>query len=193
MAFVTSPFGHDQILDYYIKDLDRLYFEYVNFITDPAADTEVIKTSLNDHFAFTNTAFFIQSDIVDGSNMAYEDIMTFSPYIMISAIILVLTMIVYRLFDRKKIAGEVIFLKDKYYRKETYLIIKMIFVFILTLVLALGLYPLSGMMNELGNEYGYASIMNYNVLLIIATVAIIDLIAFVSEIIIYGYQAKKSK
>ena len=192
MVFVSSEFGHNQILDYYIKDLDNLSFDFVNIISDPKYDSKELVTKINDYFAFEDTEFFLQSDLVEGKNYTYSDPINFMPYILIILVILLITIIVYRLFDKKAIQNEKAFMKDKYYQKGLYLLIKGSSVFIITLSLSLLLsYPLVTYMNELSVKWGYATFMTYDLVYIIFAALIINLIVLIIELMFYKNARRK--
>ena len=193
MVFVSSEFGHNQILDYYIKDLDNLSFDFVNIISDPKYDSKELATKINDYFAFEDTEFFLQSDLVEGKNYTYSDPINFMSYILIILVILLITIIIYRLFDKKAIQNEKAFMKDKYYKKGLYLLIKGSAVFITTISLSLILsYPLVTYMNELATIWGYATFMTYDPMYIILAALVINLIVLLTEAMLYKNVRRKT-
>ena len=158
----------------------------MNIISDPKYDSKELATKINDYFAFEDTEFFLQSDLVEGKNYTYSDPINFMPYILIILVILLITIIVYRLFDKKAIQNEKAFMKDKYYQKGLYLLIKGSSVFIITLSLSLLLsYPLVTYMNELSVKWGYAAFMTYDLTYIILAALIINFIVLIIELMVY--------
>ena len=77
-------------------------------------------------------------------------------------------------------------MKDKYYQKGLYLLIKGSSVFIITLSLSLLLsYPLVKYMNELSVKWGYAAFMTYDQTYIILAALIINFIVLIIEMMFY--------
>ena len=90
------------------------------------------------------------------------------------------------MFDKKAIQNEKTFMKDKYYQKDLYLLIKGSSVFIITLSLSLILsYPLVTYMNELSVKWGYAAFMTYDLTYIILASLIINFIVLIIEMMFY--------
>ena len=183
MIFKTE--SEDQIFDFYVKDADKLKFEYVNFILRPGSDYEANLEMISDYFDFEGTEFDIQSRLIKEEDYAFKDLTSFLPYIIVIISVMVLALIVYRLFDIKVIKKEKHFIKANNYHFYLGILLKGIVMTIISLVLAIiFIYPLGQVLNDLGHSLGYANIISYDLLEIALVSLMLGMIYTLVELVI---------
>ena len=183
MIFKTE--SEDQIFDFYVKDADKLKFEYVNFILRPGSDYEANLEMISDYFDFEGTEFDIQSRLIKEEDYAFKDLSSFLPYIIVIISVMVLALIVYRLFDIKVIKKEKHFIKANNYHFYLGILLKGVVLTIISLVLAIiFIYPLGQVLNDLGHSLGYANIISYDLLEIALVSLMLGMIYTLVELVI---------
>ena len=183
MIFKTE--SEDQIFDFYVKDADKLKFEYVNFILRPGSDYEANLEMISDYFDFEGTEFDIQSRLIKEEDYAFKDLSSFLPYIIVIISVMVLALIVYRLFDIKVIKKEKYFIKANNYHFYLEILLKGLVMTIISLVLAIiFIYPLGQVLNDLGHSLGYANIISYDLLEIALVSFMLGMIYTLVELVI---------
>ena len=183
MIFKTE--SEDQIFDFYVKDADKLKFEYVNFILRPGSDYEANLEMISDYFDFEGTEFDIQSHLIKEEDYAFKDLSSFLPYIIVIITVMVLALVVYRLFDIKVIKKEKYFIKANNYHFYLGILLKGLVMTIISLVLAIiFIYPLGQVLNDLGHSLGYANIISYDLLEITLVSFMLGMIYTLVELVI---------
>ncbi len=183
MIFKTE--SEDQIFDFYVKDADKLKFEYVNFILRPGSDYEANLEMISDYFDFEGTEFDIQSRLIKEEDYVFKDLSSFLPYIIVIITVMVLALVVYRLFDIKVIKKEKYFIKANNYHFYLGILLRGIVMTIISLVLAIiFIYPLGQALNDLGHSLGYANIISYDLLEITLVSLMLGMIYTLVELVI---------
>lgn len=103
MIFFNTPLSEDVVMNYYVKDIDSLYYEYVRFLVEPGTDYEAFTQEVNNFIVPNKSIFSVFSGRGLNNNVPYyRNIANFMKYSsLITVIFLSLILLVY-LFVRKR-------------------------------------------------------------------------------------------
>lgn len=184
MVFFNNEFAKNAITSHFVENYDDLYFEYVRFIVDPESDVEAFIEKVNKSFNNEKSMFYL-GNVGMSSTVSYRDFSNLFIFGMSIMLVYLAGMIIYYVFNRKRILKERRMMKEYNYSRILESITRVFTVHTLTflLILIFG-SSLCDLVNQFAVSMFCEAFLEMDISMIFFSYLLIMIYSFVCEAVI---------